>query len=92
MVENLEASKLGQLFIVCQDYQIKRYKNIRHIFVYEKHTKFVLINLKDNPEKEFCLEENIKIDRKEVSCVDVSWLNFADYCKKRRILLNVQAP
>ena len=47
-------------------------KNTRHVCVYERHTKFVSINL--DLQKELCREENIKIYRKEGDWVDESWL------------------
>jgi hypothetical protein len=60
------------------------------------HTKFVWINLKSDLDKELCWEENIKIDHKEVGSVAVTWINLAQHCNKRWILLNVlmvlQAP
>ena len=97
MIENLEASMLRQLCVVCQDHQIKRYKECKdYTQVYEMHTKLVLITLKDDVDKELCWEENNKTDHKEEGCVAVSWINLAHYCNKWRILLNVlmdiQAP
>ena len=62
------------------------------VCVYERYTKFVLINLNGDLEKELCREEDIKTDGKEAGRDDVSWLNLADCRYKWRILLNVQAP
>ena len=87
--EEWETSELLQLLVGCQDHQIKGYK---------EHTVYISVRnackiCTDKPEsdlgKVLCLENNIKIEHKEVGCVDLSWINLCSYCNKWRILLNV---
>jgi hypothetical protein len=42
--------------------------------------------MKVDLEKELRLKDNIKIDHKDVRCVDVSWINLSRCCKKWRIV------